>query len=104
MVRPISTRGHFAALRRSKARARVGPIGISYVPADDLALAFAIPRNFGTAPERNTARRKIREVFRSKQDHLPAGMYLVRPDPALLTMDHDALVSAVVAAVAAATK
>ncbi|RMH76656.1 MAG: hypothetical protein D6683_09775, partial [Actinomyces sp.] len=91
MITSLTGRRRFEALRREGRRRRRGPIQVVYRPATDtggdagertLRVAFAIPRQVGTAVTRNRIRRRIRgalsELAREKPDELAYGEYLIR--------------------------
>ena len=73
----------FEALRRTRHRARSGPLRVSWVPAGDGAtsvrMAFAIGRRVGPAVVRNRLRRRLRAIVTELGP--PSGDYLVACDP-----------------------
>lgn len=60
-------------------------------------VAFALGRKFGTAVERNRARRRLRAAFESvwDPDRGPRGAYLVAGNRSVLTADFSTLVASV---------
>ena len=82
MARPwrVRDRASFAALRRSGARTRLGPLSITRVAPEAggspvPAVAFAIGRSVGCAVERNRLRRRLRAILADAD--LAPGTYLV---------------------------
>ena len=92
----------FAALRRTRHRARSGPLRVSWVPgpADaPPAVAYAIGKRVGSAVVRNRLRRRLRAVVAELP--LAPGDYLVVCDPEAASLpfsDLKALVSKALAA------
>jgi len=96
MARPwrVRDRASFAALRRSGARRRVGPLTITRLePAAGgspvPAVAFAIGRSLGGAVDRNRLRRRLRAIL--AEVDLAPGTYLVGAGPAAATLSHQEL-------------
>jgi len=73
----------FVALRRPQARSRSGPITVSYIRLHEAAphFGFSIPKKVGSAPVRNTVRRRLREIVARNQDKLSGGSYLISVGP-----------------------
>lgn len=89
----LSGSDRFAALRRTRHRARSGPLRVSWVPAPAPApdgagapprVAFAIGRRVGPAVVRNRLRRRLRAVLVDLE--VPPGDYLVGCDPDAATL------------------
>ena len=99
---PRSGVERFAALRRTRHRARMGPLRVSWVPGPSGTpprVAFAIGRRVGPAVVRNRLRRRLRAVVAELR---PApGDYLLACDPEAASLpfsDLKALVSKALAA------
>ncbi|MGE3618864.1 MAG: ribonuclease P protein component [Acidimicrobiia bacterium] len=78
----VRDRASLAALRRTGARARRGPLAVSWIPAPaDVPprVAFAIPRRSGGAVVRNRIRRRLRAACAAlrRDGRLAAGTYLL---------------------------
>ena len=84
-IERVRGRAAFLALRRSRRRARSGPIGVHYEPAlpgdESRRVAYSVPRRVGKATERNRCRRRRREGARGVVPHLPPGTYLIGVEP-----------------------
>ena len=96
-VRPDRVRGRaqFAALRRSRRRARSGPVGVHYEPAlpadESRRVAYSVPRRVGRATERNRCRRRLREVAREVVPQVPPGAYLIGVEPGVRSVSFQEL-------------
>jgi ribonuclease P protein component len=68
---------------------------------DHPRVAFSIRRAYGSAVQRNRARRRLRAVCREldARGELPPGMYLVTPRDDLSRLDHAQLTSCIATAV-----
>jgi ribonuclease P protein component len=81
---PVHGRLAFTELRRSKRRVFLKPLRVQFLPApkaeEARRVAFAVPRNVGTAVERNRCRRRLRAVVAETTASLSAGTYLVAVD------------------------
>ena len=81
-VRRLSGADRFAGLRRTRHRARSGPLRVSWVPGpagSPPSVAYAIGKRVGPAVVRNRLRRRLRAIF---AELAPApGDYLVICDP-----------------------
>ena len=68
---------------------------------DHPMVAFSIRRAYGSAVQRNRARRRLRAVCREldARGELPPGMYLVTPRGDLSSLDHDQLTTCLATAV-----
>ncbi len=75
----------FLALRRSRRRARSGPVAVHYVPAPPLdevpRISYSVPRRVGSAVDRNRWRRRLRAVAYEAAPSLPPGAYLIGVEP-----------------------
>ena len=104
----IRDRSTFRALRRPAGRATRGLVRVSYVAPRDsdrerfARVGYAIDRRCGNAVARNRLRRRCREAARQASAEVPAGSYLVRPEPGALTLDYADLARAVREAMIAA--
>ncbi|MBU6233757.1 MAG: ribonuclease P protein component [Acidobacteria bacterium] len=75
----IRLRRHFAAFSSPSARAKSGPVRVSYVRGPDpAAVAFAIGKPVGNAVTRNRIRRRLRAQIDLRTSPLPPGYYLVK--------------------------
>lgn len=92
----------FAALRRTRHRARSGPLRVAWVPGPSGTpprVAYAIGKRVGPAVVRNRLRRRLRAALAELQP--PPGDYLVACDPDAASLpfsDLKALVSKALAA------
>ncbi len=114
----IRRRSTFRALRRPEGRAARGPIRAAFVaPAaagtgpyslvdggERVEVAYAVGRRCGNAVHRNRLRRQLRAAARAAAPGLPAGAYLLVPDPPAAELAHQALVAAVTGAMAGAAR
>lgn len=79
----IGDRATFDAFRKTRIRARKGPVWLARVPGDDsdgrIRVAYSVGRKVGPAVHRNKLRRRCRAVMRAaaKSGRLPPGAYLV---------------------------
>lgn len=72
----------FEALRRSRHRARRGPVSVTWLPgreAEPPRVAYALGRRIGGAVERNRLRRRLRAVVAESAP--PPGAYLIGAQP-----------------------
>lgn len=85
MVARLSRRDQFTYLRAHATTVREGRLRISFVDPDEAigpseaAVAFAVPKKYGTAVRRNRVRRRLRELMRDFADRgeLPTRWFLV---------------------------
>lgn len=96
----IRRRSTFGALRRPEGRARRGPVAAAWVPGTEEApptktlVGYAVSRRCGGAVARNRLRRRLRAaVSEATAAGVPAGSFLVRPDPAAADLGHRQLVA-----------
>ena len=84
MVAAVRTRTAFAALSRSRSRARSGPLWVVRADAPDVRVAYAIGKKVGGAVVRNRLRRRLRALVAdaARGGQLAPGAYLVGADPA----------------------
>lgn len=80
----------FEALARAR-RQRSGPVSLRFCLTEDSGdpprVAYAVGRGFGTAVERNRARRRLRAAITLEQALLrDGGAYLLAAERALMTM------------------
>lgn len=84
-VEPLKGRAAFQALRRSRRRARSGPVAVQYEPAlpadQSHRVAYSVPRKVGKAVDRNRHRRRLRAIAREAAPSLPPGAYLIGLEP-----------------------
>lgn len=104
----IRDRSTFRALRRPAGVASRGPIRASYLPpvgSDGEALArvgYVIGRRCGNAVFRNRLRRRCRAAVAEAATGVPAGTYLIRPNPEAAELAYGDLARSVGEAMAAA--
>ena len=98
MIRRLSRRDDFHALRHDGRWVRRGPLGIAFRqsidPGDVVRVAYAISRPVGTAVVRNRIRRRLRSIFvevERSSTGMPAGDYLVRVRPEASGATYDEL-------------
>lgn len=80
VVRRVSDRATFVALRTASRRARRGPVTVAYTTigqGPQPRVAYAIPKSVGSATLRNRIRRRLRAALSGIADDLPAGAYLL---------------------------
>ena len=100
----IRDRATFEALRRSPARARRGPVSVTYAPvgeADEPRVAYAVGRRVGGAVSRNRVRRRLRAAVQDAAGLSP-GAYLVGAGPEALRLGFEELRENVTKAMTAA--
>ena len=110
MVAPVRSREDFAALSRSPARGRSGPIWVVHAPPSDpdrpgARVAYAVSKKVGTAVVRNRVRRRLRPVMDQLDatGELVGGGYLVGVRPDVVGLGSDDLRRHVTRAVRSAT-
>jgi ribonuclease P protein component len=94
LIHRISDAATFTALRRSRRRARRGPITVTFVPdarTGPPRVAYAIGRSVGGAVVRNRLRRRMRAVVSELGPHLRPGAYLVGAAPEAASLPFGAL-------------
>ena len=98
MIRRLSRRDDFHALRHDGRWVRRGPLGVAFRPSADpgdvVRVAYAIPRPVGPAVVRNRIRRRLRSSFvegERASTGMPTGDYLVRVRPEASGATYDAL-------------
>jgi len=100
----IRDRATFEALRRSGARARRGPVSVTYVSGGDAEttrVAYAVGRRAGKAVDRNRIRRRLRAAVAAAPGVAP-GAYLVAAGPEAADVGFEALKMQVAGAMASA--
>lgn len=101
MIWRIRSRNTFSELRARGTRVRSGPVRMTFVPVPTRhpQLAFGLGRRFGTAVERNRARRRLRAAFHQvvagAAQPLALGAYLVSADRSALDTPFPALMGSV---------
>jgi ribonuclease P protein component len=96
----IRDRATFARLRRPTGQARSGPVRARHLDAPAagptrIEVAYAIGRSYGTAVQRNRARRRLRAALHELSPTLPSGSYLLTADRSLDDLDFPHVVGAV---------
>ena len=105
MVWRIGDRPTFEALRRSGARARRGPVTVTYAQVGEPArprVAYAVGRRVGNAVTRNQVRRRLRAAV-AEASGLRPGAYLVAAGPEAARATYDELRRHVATAMTAAS-
>ena len=99
----IRDRDTFLALRRSRYRARRGPVTVTWVAAPPPPrVAYAVSRGSGSAVVRNRIRRRLRAVVQSEAAGVRPGAYLIGATREAATVPFPLLRAAVLDAMAAA--
>lgn len=106
MVARLQRRTHFSHIRAHGTTVREGRLRITGVRPDNgqepagAAIAFAIPRSYGSAVRRNRARRRLRAIANQleRDDGLPPGWFLVNVMSSASEPDHSQLQTWFVAA------
>ncbi|MEZ5341161.1 MAG: ribonuclease P protein component [Acidimicrobiales bacterium] len=95
MIDAVRDQATFRNLRTQGIRGRSGPIRAIFLPHDrpDVLVAFAIGRKFGSAVERNRARRRVQAALRSPGLSLAPGAYLFSMQRETLTMPFESLLA-----------
>ena len=104
MLWRIRDRGTFEALRRSQARARRGPVTVTYARSGDAPVprvAYAVGKRVGNAVVRNRLRRRLRAAA-AEAGELEPGAYLVAAGPAAASLPYEELKREVARAMTAA--
>lgn len=87
LIRRVRGHGTFRDLARAPAR-RQGALAARLLagdPAQPPSVAYAVPRAFGGAVERNRLRRRLRAMVRELESELvPGGAYLLSAGPAAM--------------------
>lgn len=102
----IRDRATFAALRRSRHRARAGVLSLTWLPgpaSQPPRVGYAIGRGVGPAVVRNRVRRRLRAAIRQLAPDLAPGAYLVAPSTRAARASFAELRSSLATALAAAT-
>ena len=99
---PVRGRSEFLALRRTRRRARSGPVAVHYVPAPPVdgvpRISYSVPRRVGSAVDRNRCRRRLRAVAYEVAPSLPPGAYLIGVEPGIRGVSFQELRSRVIEA------
>lgn len=99
MVARLQRRTHFTHIRAHGTTVREGRLRVAcaapepHAEPSGPAMAFAIPRSYGTAVVRNRARRRLRSIAAGLEatGRLPAMWYLVSLAPGASEPGHDQL-------------
>jgi ribonuclease P protein component len=99
LIGSVTDRATFAGLRAAP-RARVGPIGVSFVarPGERSRVAFSVGKRAGGAVRRNRIRRRLRAAVAELGPTLAPGAYLVSAGPEAATIPFPQLTAMVSAA------
>lgn len=108
MIWRIRDRATFEALRRSDARARRGPVTVTFAvtaagPEPVPRVAYAVGKRVGNAVTRNQVRRRLRAAARDVGELRP-GAYLVAAGPAAAGQSYEELKSEVARAMTSASE
>ena len=104
MLGRIHDRATFEALRRSNARARRGPVTVTYAEVGAMTLprvGYAVGKRVGNAVTRNRLRRRLRAAAAAAE--LRPGAYLVAAAPAAAGLPYDQLQKEVARAMTSAS-
>ena len=104
MVWRIRDRATFEALRRSTARARRGPLTVTFAQVGDAPqprVGYAVGKRVGNAVARNRLRRRLRAAAGETGD-LALGAYLISAGPAATALSYEELKREVASAMHAA--
>lgn len=107
MVWRVTDRATFLALRRSRQRARCGPINVNFTRDDgpmQAKVGYAVGKRVGGAVVRNRLRRRLRSVVSEVEEQLRPGSYLVTAAPEANGLTHEELKRRVVRAMACASE
>lgn len=103
----VQDRRTFATLASSRRRARSGPVAVHYEPAPPgehaRRFAYSVPRQIGSAVERNRHRRRLRTVARELAPHVPPGAYLIGLRPTTRAISFEELRKRVIESTRAAS-
>jgi ribonuclease P protein component len=95
----ITDRATFEALKRSRRRARSGPLSVTFVPdgGERIRVGYSIGRRVGSAVERNRLRRQLREAVSKIEAELDLrpGAYLIGSGRNALRLESEELAKAV---------
>ncbi|HEX3393921.1 MAG TPA: ribonuclease P protein component [Acidimicrobiales bacterium] len=103
----MSDRATFGRLRRSRQRARRGPVTVTWVqgdPTEPTRVAYTVGRRVGGAVVRNLVRRRLRSAIFEARGVLRPGPYLISAGPEAARASYGELRAAVTEALSAVTK
>lgn len=82
----------FQEVRNLGKRSRKQCLALSYLnKGSELSIGMAVPRKVGKAHVRNKIRRRVREIFRSCEDAIGSGMYVISVYPGAHLLSYDDL-------------
>ena len=84
MIGRIQSRSAFARIREEGRHVRSGPLSCTMLLDSSLLepqVGYALGRSFGSAVRRNRLRRQLRELVKTREAAMPAGVYVFGASP-----------------------